>query len=117
MSFNENSRVKIPTTLQRWLAAVFKSVFFLGDYFPNPYFFTFIKFSPAIKRFLSVSVFLPSARSTTNHYLQGFPTIDLMKITGHKSERSFLKYIRISKLDAARRFNEHIKKKWGERVL
>ncbi len=53
----------------------------------------------------------------TNHYLQGFPTIDLMKITGHKSERSFLKYIRVSKLDTARRFNEHIKKKWGERVL
>jgi len=53
----------------------------------------------------------------TNHYLQGFPTIDLMKITGHKSERSFLKYIRVSKLDTARRFNEHIKKKWGERVF
>ena len=53
----------------------------------------------------------------TNHYLQGFPTIDLMKITGHKSERSFLKYIRVSKLDTARRFKEHIKKKWGERVL
>jgi len=53
----------------------------------------------------------------TNHYLQGFPTIDLMKITGHKSERSFLKYIRVSKLDTARRFNEHIKKKWGERAL
>lgn len=53
----------------------------------------------------------------TNHYLQGFPTIDLMKITGHKSERSFLKYIRVSKLDTARRFNEHIKQNWKNKIL
>ena len=32
----------------------------------------------------------------TNYYLQGFPTIDLMKITGHKTEKSFLKYIRVT---------------------
>ena len=46
----------------------------------------------------------------TNYYLQGFPSIDLMKVTGHKSERSFLKYIRVSKLDTAKRLNNHIKK-------
>jgi integrase len=49
----------------------------------------------------------------TNYYLQGFPTIDLMKITGHKTERAFLKYIRVSKLDTAKRLNEHIKLKWN----
>ena len=50
----------------------------------------------------------------TNFYLQGFPSIDLMKVTGHKSERSFLKYIRVSKLDTAKRLNKHIKQqiKW-----
>lgn len=45
----------------------------------------------------------------TNYYLQGFPTIDLMKITGHKTERAFLKYIRVSKEATAKRMAAHIK--------
>ncbi len=53
----------------------------------------------------------------TNYYLQGFPTIDLMKITGHKTERSFLKYIRVSKLDTAKRLSEHIKANWSKKLL
>lgn len=53
----------------------------------------------------------------TNYYLQGFPTIDLMKITGHKTERSFLKYIRVSKLDTAKRLSDHIKEKWSKKLL
>lgn len=54
---------------------------------------------------------------STNYYLQGFPTIDLMKITGHKTERAFMKYIRITKLDAAKRMNQHNKKNWSEMIL
>ena len=53
----------------------------------------------------------------TNYYLQGFPTIDLMKITGHKTERSFLKYIRVSKLDTAKRLSDHIKANWSKKLL
>lgn len=53
----------------------------------------------------------------TNFYLQGFPTIDLMKVTGHKTERSFLKYIRVSKLDTAKRLNAHIKQNWKSKIL
>jgi integrase len=53
----------------------------------------------------------------TNLYLEGFPTIDLMKITGHKTEKAFLKYIRVSKLDTAKRLNEHIKKNWSSKIL
>jgi integrase len=53
----------------------------------------------------------------TNLYLQGFPVIDLMKITGHRTERAFLKYIRVSKLDAAKRLSVHIKKMWSEKLL
>jgi integrase len=53
----------------------------------------------------------------TNYYLQGFPTIDLMKITGHKTEKAFLKYIRVSKLDTAKRLNEHIKNNWSRSIL
>ncbi|KAA9042045.1 site-specific integrase [Ginsengibacter hankyongi] len=53
----------------------------------------------------------------TNYYLQGFPVIDLMKITGHKTEKAFMKYIRISKLDAAKRLSSHMKKMWSEKML
>lgn len=53
----------------------------------------------------------------TNFYLQGFPTIDLMKVTGHKTERSFLKYIRVSKLDTAKRLSEHMKRNWEKKIL
>jgi len=53
----------------------------------------------------------------TNYYLQGFPTIDLMKITGHTTERAFLKYIRISKLDTAKRLQQHIKRNWSKYLL
>ena len=48
----------------------------------------------------------------TNYYLQGFPTIDLMKITDHKTERAFLKYIRVSKLESAKRLSIHMEKNW-----
>ncbi len=53
----------------------------------------------------------------TNFYLQGFPTIDLMRITGHKTERSFLKYIRVTKLDTAKRLSEHIKQNWKSKLI
>ena len=52
----------------------------------------------------------------TNYYLQGFPTIDLMKITGHTTEKVFLNYIKITKLDTARRLSIHIKE-WSKKML
>ena len=50
----------------------------------------------------------------TNYYLQGFPTIDLMKITGHQTEKAFLTYIKVSKPQAAKRLSDHIKKNWNK---
>jgi hypothetical protein len=35
----------------------------------------------------------------SNLYLEGYSIIDLMRITGHKTEMAFLKYIHVSKLD------------------
>jgi integrase len=32
----------------------------------------------------------------TNLYLSGVPTLDIMQMTGHKTERAFLKYIRVT---------------------
>lgn len=43
----------------------------------------------------------------TNAYLQNVPSISIMKITGHKTEKSFLKYIRISQEDNANKLINH----------
>jgi integrase len=54
----------------------------------------------------------------TNYYLEGFPVIDLMKITGHQSEKSFLRYIRITKEQAAKRMAEFNRKKnWSLKII
>ena len=43
----------------------------------------------------------------TNMYLAGIPSISIMKITGHKTEKSFLKYIKISQEENARLLSNH----------
>lgn len=43
----------------------------------------------------------------TNAYLANIPPIDIMKITGHRSERSFMKYIRVSQEQNANRLINH----------
>ncbi len=47
----------------------------------------------------------------TNAHINNIQSIDIMRITGHATEKSFLRYIRLSKLDAAKRFSHHIKMK------
>jgi len=50
-----------------------------------------------------------TARRTgaTLMYLADIPTIDIMKITGHKTERQFLKYIKVTKEQTAQRLINH----------
>nr|WP_163718783.1 tyrosine-type recombinase/integrase [Mangrovibacterium lignilyticum] len=43
----------------------------------------------------------------TNMYLAGIPSISIMKITGHKTEKSFLKYIKISQEENAKLLSGH----------
>ncbi|MHB8259919.1 MAG: phage integrase SAM-like domain-containing protein [Bacteroidia bacterium] len=43
----------------------------------------------------------------TNAYLRDIPAISIMKITGHQSEKSFLKYIKISQQDNADKLINH----------
>ncbi len=37
----------------------------------------------------------------TNLFLKGYPTLEIMKVTGHKTETEFLKYIRVSSEEVA----------------
>ena len=43
----------------------------------------------------------------TNAYLADVPTISIMEITGHKTEKAFLRYIKISSEDNARKLIHH----------
>ena len=48
-----------------------------------------------------------TARRTaaTLMYLADIPTIDIMKITGHKTEKQLLDYIKVSKVETAKRLS------------
>jgi len=43
----------------------------------------------------------------TNMFISGIPSISIMKITGHRTERSFMRYIRISQEENARLLAQH----------
>lgn len=45
----------------------------------------------------------------TNMYLSGMHTLDIMKISGHKTEKELLNYIRVSEEEAAEKMSTH---KW-----
>lgn len=51
----------------------------------------------------------------TNLYKSGFPSISIMPITGHTTEQSFLKYIRVSPKEHAERLKEHWNKKYSNK--
>jgi integrase len=48
----------------------------------------------------------------TNLYLSGFPSISIMKITGHRTEKAFLKYIKITPEENAKKLLEHWNKNY-----
>ena len=49
----------------------------------------------------------------TNVYKSGFPAISLMKITGHRTEKSFLLYIKVTPEENAHKLLDH----WNKSVL
>lgn len=53
----------------------------------------------------------------TNLYLDGFPLHEIRKITGHKTEAAFNKYIKVTQLESAKRLSAHIKKTWSSKVM
>lgn len=71
---------------------------------------------PKLELWECISIHTARRSFATNYYLQGFPTLDLIKITGHTTEKVFLNYIRHTKLDTAKRLSKHIKA-WSEKML
>jgi len=46
----------------------------------------------------------------TNAVLEGIPFSAIMKITGHKTEKAFLRYVKIDCDDAIKMFKQHKQK-------
>jgi len=60
------------------------------------------------KKFEFISAHTSRRTFATNLYLTGFPSYHIMKITGHKTEVAFLKYIKITPHDSANRLLIHM---------
>ncbi|WP_236973802.1 site-specific integrase [Membranihabitans maritimus] len=56
-----------------------------------------------IPRYELIKTHTARRTAATLMYLAGIPAIDIMKITGHKTEKSFMKYIRTTKQETATR--------------
>jgi len=62
-----------------------------------------MKVTTKITKFKLIMTHTARRSGATNMYKRKIPTIDIMKITGHKTESSFLKYIRVTKEETADR--------------
>jgi len=59
------------------------------------------------KKFQLISAHCGRRSMATNAYKRGVPSISLMKITGHSTEKAFMSYIRISQLENAEVLAKH----------
>lgn len=59
------------------------------------------------KKFQLISAHCGRRSMATNAYKRGVPSISLMKITGHSTEKAFMSYIRISQLENAEVLARH----------
>ena len=50
----------------------------------------------------------------TNMYKRGFPTLAIMAITGHKTEKSFLTYIKVSESENAALLKRQFMAQWSK---
>ncbi|HYC40816.1 MAG TPA: tyrosine-type recombinase/integrase [Chitinophagaceae bacterium] len=66
-----------------------------------------VRKSEAFKKWELITTHTARRSFATNAYLANVPTISIMKITGHKTEKSFLKYIKISQEDNANKLLNH----------
>jgi integrase len=53
----------------------------------------------------------------TNLYLHRVPVRDIMKLTGHRTEKAFLNYIKVSPLENAKRIGKRLKSGWKRNHL
>lgn len=72
-----------------------------------------VKVSKAYKKYELVTTHTARRSFATNLYKDDFPSLSIMAITGHKTEESFLKYIKITPDEHAKKLQLH----WNKRHL
>jgi len=72
-----------------------------------------VKRSTAYKKYELVCTHTARRSFATNLYKSDFPSLSIMAITGHKTEESFLKYIKVTPDEHAKKLQLH----WGNRHL
>lgn len=65
------------------------------------------KVTDTIEKYKLITTHTARRSAATNMYIAGIQSISIMKITGHKTEKSFMKYIRISQEENARLIQNH----------
>ncbi len=70
-----------------------------------------VKTSLTVPKWQLVTTHTARRSFATNEFLAGTPTLTLMSITGHRTEKAFLKYIRVNKEEHA----ENMAKLWKRR--
>lgn len=65
------------------------------------------KVRKTIPKYECISAHTARRSFATNLYLEDIPTISIMKLTGHKTEASFLKYIKLSKEENAKKLQSY----------
>ena len=65
------------------------------------------KVSKVFKKYELVTTHTARRSGATNMYKAGIPSLAIMKITGHTTERSFLKYIKVSQEENAKMLQGH----------
>ena len=66
-----------------------------------------LKFTKSAKKYELITCHTGRRTACTNMYLSGIKPIDIMKISGHRTESMLLKYIRISPEETAERLASH----------
>jgi len=72
---------------------------------------------PAVELWQCISSGTARRSFAAHYYHAGYPVTELMKITGHRSEKAFLQFIRAAGPHAGRRPDEYAKRQWLLKVL
>lgn len=66
-----------------------------------------LKVNTVVKKYELIKTHTARRSGATNMYLSGVNTIDIMKLTGHRTETSFMKYIKVTKEETAEKLAKH----------
>jgi integrase len=66
-----------------------------------------IKVARTSNKYKLISTHTARRSGATNMYLAGIPAISIMKITGHKTEQAFMRYIQMTQEDNANKLIDH----------